>query len=143
MAGTTAPTTGNSAKSSKPKPSGARRPAGSGCPAATPWSVSRQAFPDLASVTRERVQPYVIRTEKRRAIDAEGQPLFKPRRTQLGPVSWAERHRQQQLLYEAVTEYVREGYKPGPAGEAEPHRLPDDSDAAPGGLQHPRHPHHP
>src|SRR6266566_1545109 len=29
-----------------------------------------QAFPDIASVTRERVQPYVIRTEKRRAIDA-------------------------------------------------------------------------
>ncbi|MDZ4186254.1 MAG: helicase-related protein, partial [Desulfuromonadales bacterium] len=37
-------------------------------------------------------------------------PLFKPRRTQLGPVSWEERHRSQQLLYEAVTEYVREGY---------------------------------
>ena len=69
-----------------------------------------QEFPDIGSVTRERVQPYVIRTEKRRAIDAEGKPLFKPRRTQLGPVSWEERHRSQQLLYEAVTEYVREGY---------------------------------
>ncbi|ROQ92176.1 DEAD/DEAH box helicase [Desulfosoma caldarium] len=69
-----------------------------------------QEFPDVASVTRDRVQPYVIRTEKRRAIDAEGKPLFKPRRTQLAPVSWKERHRYQQLLYEAVTEYVREGY---------------------------------
>ena len=39
-----------------------------------------------------------------------GNPLFKPRRTQLAPVSWEERHRNQQLLYEAVTEYVREGY---------------------------------
>ena len=72
--------------------------------------IDAQEFPDIGSVTRERVQPYVIRTEKRHAIDAEGKPLFKPRRTQLGPVSWEERHRNQQLLYEAVTEYVREGY---------------------------------
>ena len=72
--------------------------------------IDAQEFPDISSVTRERVQPYVIRTEKRRAIDADGKPLFKPRRTQLGPVSWEERHRHQQLLYEAVTEYVREGY---------------------------------
>ncbi len=70
-----------------------------------------QAFPDVSSVTKERVQPYVIRTEKRRAIDAQGKPLFKPRHTQLAPVSWEDRHRDQQLLYEeAVTEYVREGY---------------------------------
>jgi len=73
--------------------------------------VDAQAFPDVSSVTKERVQPYVIRTEKRRAIDAEGKPLFKPRRTELAPVSWGEqRHRDQRLLYEAVTEYVREGY---------------------------------
>ena len=72
--------------------------------------IDAQEFPDISSVTRERVQPYVIRTEKRRAIDAEGKPLFKPRRTQLAPVSWEDRHRNQQLLYEAVTEYVREGY---------------------------------
>jgi len=72
--------------------------------------IDAQEFPDISSVTRERVQPYVIRTEKRRAIDAEGKPLFKPRRTQLAPVSWEDRHHNQQLLYEAVTEYVREGY---------------------------------
>jgi superfamily II DNA or RNA helicase len=72
--------------------------------------IDAQEFPDIGSVTRERVQPHVIRTEKRCAIDADGKPLFKPRRTQLGPVSWEERHRSQQLLYEAVTEYVREGY---------------------------------
>ncbi|MEW6381448.1 MAG: helicase-related protein [bacterium] len=72
--------------------------------------IDAQEFPDVSSVTRERVQPHVIRTEKRRAIDADGKPLFKPRRTQLGPVSWGERHRNQQHLYEAVTEYVREGY---------------------------------
>lgn len=72
--------------------------------------IDAQEFPDISSVTRERVQPHVIRTEKRRVIDADGKPLFKPRRTQLGPVSWEERHHNQQLLYEAVTEYVREGY---------------------------------
>ena len=72
--------------------------------------IDAREFPDISSVTRERVQPHVIRTEKRRAIDADGKPLFKPRRTQLAPVSWEERHRDQQLLYEAVTEYVREGY---------------------------------
>ena len=68
------------------------------------------AFPDVASVTKERVQPFVIRTEKRRAINADGKPLFRPRRTQLVPVSWKAQHKEQQLLYEAVTEYVREGY---------------------------------
>jgi len=60
-------------------------------------------------VTKERVQPYVIRTEKSRAIDAQGKPLFKPRRTEPTPVSPKERHRDQQLLYETVTKYVREG----------------------------------
>ena len=72
--------------------------------------VDAQAFPDESSVTKERVQPYVIRTEKRHAIDAKGEPLFKPRRTELVTVSWRARHRSQELLYEAVTEYVREGY---------------------------------
>ena len=72
--------------------------------------IDAKEFPDISSVTRERVQPHVIRTEKRMAIDAEGKPLFKPRRTQLIPVSWEDRHRNQQILYEAVTEYVRDGY---------------------------------
>ena len=68
------------------------------------------AFLDMDSVSRERVAPYVIRTEKRKAIDADGKPLFKPRRTQMAPVAWESRHHLQQLLYEAVTDYVREGY---------------------------------
>lgn len=72
--------------------------------------VDPDAFPDIYSVTKERVKPYVIRSEKRRAITAEGKPLFKPRRTQLIPVSWEERHKEQRLLYDAVTDYVRDGY---------------------------------
>lgn len=69
-----------------------------------------QAFPDSDSISCERVQPYVIRTEKRTAIDADGKPLFKPRYTQLAPIAWEARHNDQKLLYEAVTDYVREGY---------------------------------
>jgi SNF2 family DNA or RNA helicase len=72
--------------------------------------LDRDIFPDEASVTQERVKPYVIRTEKRQAIDAEGKPLFQPRKTQLVSVAWSTGHAQQRDLYDAVTEYVREGY---------------------------------
>ncbi|MCC5934981.1 MAG: DEAD/DEAH box helicase [Balneolales bacterium] len=72
--------------------------------------LDENAFPDPESVTRERVAPYVIRTEKRRAIDAKGQPLFKPRITQTAAVAWGSGHELQEQLYEAVTAYVREGY---------------------------------
>ncbi len=72
--------------------------------------LDNDAFPDLDSVSRDRVAPYVIRTEKRKAIDADGKPLFKPRRTQMVGVSWEARHHLQQLLYDAVTDYVRDGY---------------------------------
>lgn len=68
------------------------------------------AFPDEESVTQERVRPYVIRTEKRQAVDADGKALFKPRRTESAAVAWEDRHHLQRLLYEAVTDYVREGY---------------------------------
>lgn len=72
--------------------------------------LDEQAFPDPDSISRERIQPYVIRTEKRRAIDPDGGPLFKPRTTRLVPIAWEERHSQQRALYGAVTEYIREGY---------------------------------
>jgi superfamily II DNA or RNA helicase len=72
--------------------------------------IDGDAFPDPGSISRDRIQPYVIRTEKRRAIDADGQPLFKPRSTRLVSIAWEERHGDQRALYEAVTEYVREGY---------------------------------
>ncbi len=72
--------------------------------------VDEKAFPDEDSVTKTRVAPYVIRTEKRNAIDAEGQPLFKPRKTQTAGIVWESRHAIQAELYHAVTDYVREGY---------------------------------
>ena len=72
--------------------------------------IDRDSFPDESSVTSERVRPFVVRTEKRVAIDAEGNPLFKPRITRLHPVAWQDRHAAQRKLYEAVTDYVRHGY---------------------------------
>ncbi|MCA2972179.1 MAG: DEAD/DEAH box helicase [Acidobacteriaceae bacterium] len=72
--------------------------------------LDKTAFPDPSSVSRERLEPYLVRTEKRKAIDAEGDPLFKPRRTQLVPVHWNDRHVLQRQLYEAISEYVRIGY---------------------------------
>ena len=68
-----------------------------------------EAFPDESSVTRDRVAPYVVRTEKRQAINHDGSALFKPRLTKLVGVSW-DGHEAQRELYDAVTEYVREGY---------------------------------
>jgi len=69
------------------------------------------AFPaGTTTVNRELVRRYLVRTEKRKAIDADGQPLFMPRQTRLAPVAWEARHHAQSLLYDAVTEYVREGY---------------------------------
>ena len=72
--------------------------------------LDEQAFIGEESIQREQVSPYVIRTEKRAAITCDGQPLFKPRFTQLVKVSWEDKHSDQQALYDAVTEYVREGY---------------------------------
>lgn len=68
------------------------------------------ALPDDDSVSEKNVAPYVIRTEKRNAIDAEGNPLFKPRFTQIVTAEWDEKRQEQRALYEAVTDYVREGY---------------------------------
>lgn len=72
--------------------------------------LDRDAFPDENSISSDRVRPFVVRTEKRLAIDAEGKPLFKPRVTRTQAVAWLDRHSAQQGLYEAVTEYVRHGY---------------------------------
>ena len=59
---------------------------------------------------REQVAPYLIRTEKRDAVDNNGNPLFKKRHTQVMEISWLARHELQRQLYESVTEYVRNGY---------------------------------
>lgn len=72
--------------------------------------LDREAFPNENAIVREQVAPYVIRTEKREAVDSKGQPLFKPRITSIVHVKWDIRHEEQKKLYDAVTQYVREGY---------------------------------
>ena len=68
------------------------------------------AFPDIGSIKHNNVAPFVVRTEKRNAINDRGEPLFMPRVTRLIPVQWQDKHKLQKELYEAVTEYVRQGY---------------------------------
>ena len=72
--------------------------------------LDHDAFPNTKAVVREQVAPYIIRTEKREAVDNDGKPLFKERHTHLVNVEWQERHSLQRELYEQVTEYVRTGY---------------------------------
>jgi superfamily II DNA or RNA helicase len=72
--------------------------------------LDRDEFIAAGSIRREKVVPFVIRTEKRRAINDRGDSLFLPRLTKLMPVRWEEKHKLQQHLYESVTEYVRIGY---------------------------------
>src|ERR1700733_976045 len=69
-----------------------------------------EEFNSAGAIRREKVVPMVIRTEKRRAINEKGDPLFLPRLTKLIPIRWEERHDLQESLYEKVTEYVRVGY---------------------------------
>lgn len=57
------------------------------------------------------LEPYVIRTEKRFAIDYDGKKLFKDRLTyKLDVTLDANRHSKQIALYDAVTDYVRVGF---------------------------------
>lgn len=72
--------------------------------------LDRDAFPDSNAIVKEQVNPYVIRTEKREAVDAEGNKLFKNRITKAVNIEWEERHSLQKQLYEMVTKYVTEGY---------------------------------
>lgn len=72
--------------------------------------LDRDEFITSGAIRKEKVAPFVIRTEKRRAINDKGDPLFMPRLTKLMPVRWEEKHTLQKKLYESVTEYVRLGY---------------------------------
>lgn len=59
----------------------------------------------------EELEPYVIRTEKRFAVDYEGKKLFNERRTNRFDVFLdINKHQKQMALYDAVTDYVRKGF---------------------------------
>ena len=68
------------------------------------------AFPNARSIVKDQVAPYLIRTEKREAIDNNGNKLFKNRITHLVTLNWDERHSMQRELYELVTDYVSKTY---------------------------------
>lgn len=72
--------------------------------------VDEKAFPNMKAVVKEQVAPYVIRTEKREAIDNNGNLLFKNRNTHTVELHWDERHSQQRKLYEMVSSYVSKNY---------------------------------
>lgn len=67
-------------------------------------------FPNAKSIVREQVAPFLIRTEKREAIDNNGNLLFKNRITHLVTISWDERNNLQRELYEMVSSYVAKTY---------------------------------
>ena len=72
--------------------------------------LDEEAFPNAKSIVKEQVAPYLIRTEKREAIDNNGNKLFKNRITHLVSLNWDERHTLQRQLYELVTDYVSKTY---------------------------------
>ena len=72
--------------------------------------LDERAFPNMKAVVKEQVAPYVIRTEKREAIDNNGNKLFKQRITHVVNLTWDERHTMQRQLYTRVSEYVSKNY---------------------------------
>lgn len=71
-----------------------------------PDAFAGEGLPEIAEL-----EPYVIRTEKRHAVDYEGAKLFNERRTHRFDVYLdIERHSKQIALYQAVTDYVRQGF---------------------------------
>lgn len=72
--------------------------------------LDKRRFFEGMAISHDAVAPYVIRTEKRRAIDLNGKPLFKPRHTRLMSIQWSDDHMLQKELYQKVEDYIRTGY---------------------------------
>jgi len=73
--------------------------------------LNADAFAGEGMPTIPELEPYVVRTEKRQAIDYNGKKLFNQRHTYkievpLNPI----KHKKQKKLYEEVTKYVVEGF---------------------------------
>ena len=69
------------------------------------------AFSGEGMPSIKELEPYVIRTEKRQAIDYNGKPLFNKRNTERVIAHYnPSRHVRQQELYEAVSQYVVNGF---------------------------------
>jgi len=73
--------------------------------------LDNDAFAGEGAPTIHELEPYVVRTEKRQAIDYTGKLLFNKRLTETIEVKYdTVRHRKQQRLYEAVSQYVISGF---------------------------------
>jgi len=72
--------------------------------------LDEDAFPNAKSIVKEQVAPFLIRTEKREAIDNNGNLLFKNRVTHLVDLTWDERNDLQRELYKLVSSYVSKTY---------------------------------
>ena len=71
-----------------------------------PDAFAGEGLPDI-----EELEPYVIRTEKRFAVDYNGDKLFNKRHThRFNVLLDSNRHKKQIALYDDVTEYVRKGF---------------------------------
>jgi len=69
-----------------------------------------EEFEGMTLLSKARIQPYMIRHEKRKTVDGNGLNLFRPRHTHTLKIQWESRHEAQRELYEALTEYIRHGY---------------------------------
>ncbi len=72
--------------------------------------LDEDAFPNAKSIVKEQVAHFLIRTEKREAIDNNGNLLFKSRITHLVTLQWDSRHSLQRELYKMVSSYVSKTY---------------------------------
>lgn len=73
--------------------------------------LNADAFAGEGMPSIPELEPYVVRTEKRQAIDYNGKPLFNKRHTKKIEVIYDDAsHRRQKRLYDAVTEYVVTGF---------------------------------
>ena len=73
--------------------------------------LNSDAFAGEGMPTIPELEPYVVRTEKRQAIDYNGKPLFNKRHTKKIEVILHEvNHRKQKALYDDVTDYVVSGF---------------------------------
>jgi len=72
-------------------------------------SLIDDSFSEGREVTRGTVAPHVARTDKRSAVGHHGEPLFKPRVTELRVVPYGDRLVERELYF-AVTDYVRHGW---------------------------------
>lgn len=73
--------------------------------------IDAEAFAEDGIPSISEIEPYVIRTEKRLAVDYDGNNLFNERETKRLFVELDNgTHRLQIALYNAVTEYVKKGF---------------------------------